>query len=149
MRKLVGIGVVVLITLQFSAVLTFFVIYPRYRTKSFRQAQSDPPVACKIEKNYQPATCRFTQNEQWVGDLDRSFREAEYFRPNHPRKDREFYLQVFRKSSKTDQYVVFLDTRGPEYDHFQVVNRSGNTTWFGSAFRSPHLRRLMEESGVK
>ena len=149
MRKLVGIVVVVLVTLQISAVLTFFFIYPRVRTKSFREAQSDPPVWCKIEMNYQPATGRLNQNDPWVGDLDRCFRQAEYFRPDHPRKEREFYLQVFRKSSKTDQYLVFLDARGPDYDYFHVVNRSGNTTWYGSAFRAPHLRRLMEESGVK
>jgi hypothetical protein len=149
MKRLVGIGVVVVITLQISAVLTFFFIYPPYRTKSFRQTQGDTPIACKIEKSYEPATCRSIQDASWIGDLDRSFRQAEYFRPNHPRKDREFYLQVTRKSSKTDQYLVFLDSRGTEHDFFYVVNRSGNSTWFGSAFRAPDLRRLMDQSGVK
>lgn len=149
MRKLVGIGIVLMITLQISAVLSFFFIYPPYRTRTFRQAQSDPPIACEIEKNYEPATCRLNQDARWIGDLDRSFREADYFRPNHPRKDREFYLRVLRKSSKKDQYLVFLDARGPEYDFFYVVNRSGNSTRFGSAFKAPELRRLMEQSGVK
>ena len=135
--------------LQISGVLAFFFIYPAYRTRSFRRAQSDLPVACKIEKNGDSASCRLTQDDQWIGDLDRCFREAEYFRPNHPRKERDYYLQVIRKSSRTDQYLVCLDSHGPDYDYFYVVNRSGNSTWFGSAFRAPGLRRLMDQSAVK
>jgi hypothetical protein len=149
MKRLVVPGVVALITLQISAVVTFFVIYPRYRMRTFRAAQSDPPVACKIERNYEPETCRLTQDERWLGDLDRAFHAADYFRPNHPRREKEFYLQVIRKSSKTDQYLFFIDERGPSHDYFTVVNRSGKTTWYGSAFQAPGLRQLMEQSGVK
>ena len=149
MRKFAGIAIVVVVVLQLSAILTFFFIYPRYRTKSFREAQSDTPVACDIERSFEPATMRTIRETGWIRELDRALSRAEYFRPNHPHREKEFYLRVTRESSRTDQYLVFLDTRGGEYDYFSVVKRSGKTTRYGSAFRSPDLRRLMEQSGLK
>jgi len=149
MRKLLGVGIVLFVLLQFSALAGFFFIYPRYRTKTFREAQSDAPVSCEIERDGEPATRRTIREGAWIEDLHRTFAAAEYFRPNHPRREKTFYLRVTRKSSRIDQYLFFLDSRGSAVDYFSVVNRSGNTTWYGSAFQAPELRRLMEQSGVK
>jgi len=149
MRRLVFVGVVAIGVLQLAAILTFFFFYPRYRTKTFREAQADSPANCEIELDQESATRQTHSGDVWLRDLDRTFAAAEYFRPNHPRKEKEFYLRVTRLSSRTDQYLVFLDRRGPEFDYFYVVNRSGRSTRFGSAFRAPDLRRLMTESGVK
>jgi hypothetical protein len=72
-----------------------------------------------------------------------------YFRPDHPRRESEYYVRVIRKSSMTDEYLFFLDKRGDDYDYVSVVHRSGNSTRYGSAFRVPGLRKLLDDPILK
>jgi len=144
------LGLVLMASLAMGVfIVGSFTVYPGYRTRKFHEAESDKPVKCVVQLEHPSPRPVTIEDPEWIGLLGRSWSGANYHRPNHPHGEKAYYLRVTRASSRVDQYLVSLDRRGEEYDYFYVVNRSGNSTQFGSAFRAPGLRRLFDHPLLK
>jgi hypothetical protein len=133
---------VLLVCLQFvllGVALATHLLYGKLRTKHFIAAQAKGAKHIEIEtKGVNGVTT--IRNLRDLEAILESLRSANYFLPNHPRVEKEFLMRVHREDSTVDEYEIVFDVRGADHDYLNVVSRSGATTFYGSAFRTPGLR---------
>lgn len=117
------------------------IVVVRHRIAEYHQAQSEPAAYVEIDPDQVRAGKAVAIIDKPTVDAILSpMKGVSYFLPNHPRKQEKYYLDVHRANGRVDEYEVFLDRRGPEYDHIHVVQREGNRVSYGSAFKIPGIR---------
>lgn len=115
--------------------------YGKHRTVQFKAAQADAARHVEIGRDDDGRQYVVSITDPRVlREILEPLKKAEYFWPNHPRKEHTYWMKVHRTNSRAEEYQIFLDERGVDYDYVRVIHRSGNTTFYGSAFKAPGLR---------
>lgn len=142
----IAIGVVALLITAWAFVVVIWI--PLYGTP---QGPSDP---LRPEENALQAEIvreEGTSSRTWtVADaqalqrLNAELRRADFAANSAPRADQSYKLRLRRPDSKIDEYEVLLDERGTSPDLVYVVRRTGGTSIYGVAQKTPELKSALD-----
>ena len=147
-RKSAAIAIAVLALLATAWAFVVVIWIPLYGTP---QGPSDPAhpedsaLQAEIVKEDGGSSRTWTvADAQALQKLNAELRRADFSAQSVPRSDQSYKLRIRRPDSKIDEYEVLLDERGTSPDMVYVVRRTGGTSIYGVAQKTPELKSALD-----
>lgn len=148
-RKPAAIAIAVLALLVTSWAFVVVIWIPLYGTPqspSESQSSEDSTLRAEIVREEGGASRTWTvADAQALAKLNAELRKADFGAGSTgPRSDQTYKLRIRRPDAKIDEYEVLLDERGTSPDLVYVIRRSGGTSIYGVAQKTPELRSALD-----
>lgn len=144
--RILGAFVVAALTAWAFVMIIWIPLYGHRQTREFAESQESVPVEATIVREDPAGTKAWSvQDQQALLKLRDGLRHADFTGATPPRADQKFKLRIRRSDTRVDEYEVMLDERGSEHDMLYVVRRTGGSSIYGSAFKTPELRSALQQ----
>ena len=144
--RIVGPIVVAGLTVWAFIMIIWIPLYGHRQTQEFSATQEDPGLQAEIVREDGAGSRSWSiQDRQALLQLREGLRRADYTGTREPQADQKFKLRIRRSDSRVDEYEVLLDERGSDHDMLYVVRRTGGTSIYGSAYKTPELRSALQQ----
>ena len=140
-------SVVVLGLLGWAFVMIIWIpLYGHRKTREYAVEQEQPALQAEIVREDRSGIRSWSlQDQQALRKFQEGLRQADYAGAKEPKADQRFRVRIRRNDSRIDEYEVLLDERGRDHDLLYVVRRSGGTSIYGSAYKTPELRSALQQ----
>src|SRR5436190_1342411 len=147
-RKSAAIALAVLALLVTAWVFVVVIWIPLYGTPqgpSDPNPKEEPALQAEIVKEDGGSSRIWTvADAQALEKLNAELKRVDFSAPTAPRSDQTYKLRIRRPDSKIDEYEVLLDERGNSPDMVYVVRRTGGTSIYGVAQKTPELKSALD-----